>query len=180
VAVNPRYSVRHAELRHFEREFQHVLRLYNRSLDALPGFAPVTAGEFRKFVQEIMPVLDEEMVLFALADGQEVGFGLAIPNLAEAFQRCGGLRHPWHYAQLWWAARRIKSVSFKILAMDPDFWGRGIELLIYARLAELFDERGYEWVDLSLTGDDNPQTNKIITRLQGEEYKRYRTFLVEL
>jgi GNAT superfamily N-acetyltransferase len=176
---NARYSIRHADLTHFEREFQHVLRIYNRSLSTLPEFTPVTEGELRKHVRELMPVLDPEMVLFALVDGQEIGFGLAIPNLAEAFHRCGGLRYPWQYAQLWWTARRVKSVSFKIMAMDPDYRGRGIGILIYKRLAELFTERGYEWVDLSLTGEDNPQTNRIAAKVNCEEYKRYRTFVME-
>ena len=179
-ARNPQYSIRHADFSQFEREFQHVLRIYNRSLSTLPEFTPVTEGDFRKYVQELMPVLDQEMVLFAMVNGQEIGFGLAIPNLAEAFHRCGGLRYPWQYAQLWWAARHVKSVSFKIMAMDPDYRGRGIGILIYRRLAELFAERSYEWVDLSLTGDDNPQTNRMAAKVNCEEYKRYRTFVVQI
>ncbi len=180
VARNPRYSVRHADLSHFEREFQHVLRIYNRSLSTLREFTPVTEGEFRKYVQELLPVLDQEMVLLAMVDGQEIGFGLALPNMAEAFHRCGGLRYPWHYAQLWWWARHVKSVSFKIMAMDPDYRKRGIGLLIYQRMTELFAERGYEWVDLSLTGDDNPETNTMAAKVNCEEYKRFRTYVVEV
>ena len=64
--------------------------------------------------------------------------------------------------------------------MDPQFWGRGIEILIYKRLADIFEERAYEWVDLSLTGDDNPQTNKMAASLGLEEYKRYRKFIVPI
>jgi len=180
VGQNPRYSVRQAEKRCFEREAHHILRLYNRGLGTLPRFAPLTEGEFRTFAEDLMPVLDEEMTLFALADGQEVGFALAIPNLAEAFHKSGGLRYPWNYAQLWWSSRHLKSVSFKILVMDPDYWTRGIEVLMYQRLAEVVKRRGYEWVDFSLTGDDNPQTNKIAAHYGLEEYKRYRTFQVEV
>ena len=112
VARNPRYGIRHADLSHFEREFQHVLRLYNRSLSTLSGFAPITDGEFRKLVRELMPALDEEMVLFPLADGNEGGFELALPNVAEALHKSGGLRYPWQTARLWWAMGRPKSVSF--------------------------------------------------------------------
>jgi hypothetical protein len=35
-------------------------------------------------------------------------------------------------------------------------------------------------MDMSLTGEDNPQTNKLATRLGAEEYKRYRILKVEL
>jgi GNAT superfamily N-acetyltransferase len=180
IARNPRYGVRQADLSQFEREFQHVLRIYNRSLSVLHEFTPVTEGEFRKFVQELMPVLDPEMVVFLLVDGQEMGFGLALPNLADAFHRCGGLRYPWQYAQLWWATRHVKSVSYKIMALDPDYQGQGISILIYQRLAEVFAARGYEWIDLSLTADDNPQTNTIAAKAKCEEYKRFRTFVVDL
>jgi GNAT superfamily N-acetyltransferase len=176
----PRYTTRQADFSDFEREFQHVLRIYNRSLSVLPEFTPVTEGEFRKYVEELRPVLDPEMVVFLLVDGQEVGFGLALPNLAEAFQRCGGLRYPWQYAQLWWAMRRVRSVSFKIVAVDPDYHSRGLSVLIYARLADVFARRGYAWMDLSLTGDDNPQTNTIAAKTGCKEYKRYRTFVVEV
>jgi len=177
---NRRYGIRQAEKRHVEREVQHILRLYNRGLGTLPRFAPLTEGELSTFVEDLMPVLDEELALFALADGQEVGFALVIPNVAEAFGKSGGLRHPWNYAQLWWSSRHLKSVSFKILVMDPDYWTRGIEVLMYRRLAQVVARRGYEWVDFSLTGDDNPQTNKLAAHYGLEEYKRYRTFQVQV
>jgi hypothetical protein len=40
--------------------------------------------------------------------------------------------------------------------------------------------KGYEWVDLSLTGEDNPQTPVIAGRLGAQEYKRYRVFIKKL
>jgi GNAT superfamily N-acetyltransferase len=180
VARNPRFSLRPADFSHFEREFQAVLRIYNRSLGTLPGFAPVGEDEFRRFVRDLMPVLREDLVIFALVDGREVGFSLALPNVAEALMASGGLRWPWQAPLLWLALRRIKSVSFKILALDPDYWGLGLDALMFARMIEACLRLGFEWADLSLTGEDNPQTNKLALRLGAEEYKRYRTFLVEI
>jgi GNAT superfamily N-acetyltransferase len=180
VARNSRLGIRRAVLAHFEREFQAVLRIYNRSLATLPSFAPVSEEEFRRFVRELMPILREDLILFALVDGKEVGFSLALPNLAEAFRASGGLRFPWQAPLLALGMRRIKGVSFKILAIDPDYWGLGLDALMFARLIEACLRRGFEWMDMSLTGEDNPQTNKLATRLGAEEYKRYRTFVVEL
>jgi hypothetical protein len=51
---------------------------------------------------------------------------------------------------------------------------------MFARMIEACLRLGFEWADLSLTGEDNPQTNKLALRLGAEEYKRYRTFLVEI
>ena len=180
VSRNPRCSLRHAELARFERDLGIVLRIYNRSLATLTDFTPMGEDELRRFANSLKPILDEELIWFAMVDGREVGFSLAIPNAAEAFHRCGGLRYPWQYLQLAWALRRIRSVSFKILAVEPEYWGMGLEAWMFARVGEVSLRRGYRWLDGSLTGADNPQTNKISLRLGAEEYKRYRVFTVPL
>jgi GNAT superfamily N-acetyltransferase len=179
-ARNRRVEVRQAQLEHFDREFKIVVNLYNRALSKLRDFVPTTEAQFREFAESLKPVLQEDMVLFAMVDGKEVGFSLALPNVAEAFAKSGGLRYPWNYIQLWWYAPRVKSASFKILAIDPDYWGLGLEALMFMRMIEAFDRRGYQWVDGSLTGGDNPYTNKIATRFGLEEYKRYRLYRIEL
>jgi GNAT superfamily N-acetyltransferase len=178
VARNPRCSLRSAQLSELERELRIVRRIYNRSLATLPDFTPMGDDELRRFADSLRPILVEELIWFALVDGEEVGFSLAVPNAAEAFQRCGGLRYPWQYLQLAWAMRRIRSVSFKILAVEPEYWGMGLEAWMLARIGEVSLRRGYRWLDGSLTGEDNPQTNKISLRLGAEEYKRYRVYTV--
>lgn len=177
-ARNQRISVRQAELSHFEREFKIVLKLYNLALSRLRDFVPMTDAQFREFAESLKPVLQEDMILFGMVDDEEVGFSLALPNLAEAFHRSGGLRYPWNYLQLWLHARRVRSASFKILAIDPAHWGLGLEALMFVKMIEAFEKRGYEWVDASLTGGDNPYTNKIATRFGLEEYKRYRLYRI--
>jgi GNAT superfamily N-acetyltransferase len=180
VARNPRCGLRPAKLSEFERDLRIVLRIYNHSLGTLPDFTPMGEDELHRFADSLRPILVEELIWFALVDGQEVGFSLAVPNVAEAFHHCGGLRYPWQYLRLAMEMRRIRSVSFKILAVEPEFWGMGLEAWMFSRIAEVSVRRGYRWLDGSLTGEDNPQTNKISLRLGGEEYKRYRVFSVPL
>ncbi len=97
-----------------------------------------------------------------------------MPNLMEALRHAGGLRYPWQYLQLARAQRRITGVSFKILAVDPDFWGIGLEALMFREMARAVMRKGYTWVDGSLTAEDNPQTNKLARRLGARVYRRYR------
>jgi len=39
-------------------------------------------------------------------------------------------------------------------------------------------ERGYQWLDMSLTGADNPMTPRLATRLGARESRRYRIYQV--
>jgi len=56
---------------------------------------------------------------------------------------------------------RVSGVPpFKILAIDPDYWGLGLDALMFVKIIEAFDRRGYQWMDGSLTGGDNPFSKK--------------------
>ena len=178
VARNPRCALRPARLEEFDRDLRIVRRIYNRSLATLADFTPMGEDELRRFAESLRPILVEDLIWFALVDGQEVGFSLAVPNVAEAFHHVGGLRYPWQYLRLAWEMRRIRSVTFKILAVEPAYWGMGLEAWMLSRIGEVSLRRGYRWLDGSLTGEDNPQTNKISLRLGAEEYKRYRVYTV--
>ena len=46
----------------------------------------------------------------------------------------------------------------------------GVEMVNRARA------RGYKWIDLSLTAEDNPATPVLAERMGGKIYKRYRAY----
>ena len=71
-------------------------------------------------------------------------------------------------------------MSTKIIALDPDYWGRGLDALMYGELARQMVKKGYTFADLSLTGEDNPQTNKLAKVIGASVYKRYRIYQMEL
>jgi hypothetical protein len=62
------------------------------------------------------------------------------------------------------------------MVMVPEVHGLGLDVLVYLRIAEAFWHAGYEWVDLSLTDEDNPTTNRIAARIGAQVDKRYRLY----
>jgi hypothetical protein len=66
------------------------------------------------------------------------------------------------------------------MAMLPEYWGRGLDALIYLEIARQVLRKGYQWVDMSLTGEDNPMTNKLATRVGAKVDKRYRIYELEV
>jgi GNAT superfamily N-acetyltransferase len=146
----------------------------------LPDFSPLDLDEFRALARSLRPLLDPDLALVAEIDGKVVGFALGLPNLNEALIHVGGLRYPWDYARFALACRRITGASFKILAIDPDFWGYGLDAVMFVEMGRAVIRRGYRWVDGSLTGTDNPQTNKLATRLGAVVYRRYRQYRLRL
>ncbi len=163
-------------LNEWDREIERLHAVYNKSLAVLPEFSPVELVEFRAQAEGLRPILDPELVFIAEVGGIAVGFALGLPNIMDALRHANGLRYPWDYVRFLSAKRRITSASFKILAIDPDYWGHGLEAIMFLEMGKQMIARGYTWVDASLTNARNPQTNKLATRLGAHVYRRYREY----
>jgi GNAT superfamily N-acetyltransferase len=166
-------SVRVPKMKDWDREVEILWRVYNTSLAVLPEFSPMELAAFREQAAGLKEIIDPELVFIAEVDGKPVGFALGLPNVAEALKRANGLQYPWDYLRLAVAMKRIKSASFKIMAMDPEYWGYGVDSILYLEMMKAILRKGYTWVDASLTGEDNPQTNKLLSRAGADIYRRY-------
>jgi GNAT superfamily N-acetyltransferase len=169
-------SIRSPLMKDWDAEVDRLLPVYNKSLAVLPEFSPLEQAEFRAMAAGLRSVIDLELVFIAEVDGKCVGFGLGLPNITEALKYANGLQHPWDYVRFALAQKKIKSASFKILAIDPDYWGYGLEAVMFLEMGKALIRKGYTWVDASLTNEFNPQTNKLAPRLGAYVYRRYREY----
>jgi GNAT superfamily N-acetyltransferase len=170
-------TIRAARFERFEEEVDNVLTLLNRATAHLPDFIPWQREPLRALLAEFKQIADPQLILFAEADGQAVGFFPALPNLNEVFQRVNGLRYPWNYLQLAFNLRRQpQSLTIKSVLALPEYWNQGVGVLLMDEMAHRVQGRGYEWVDLSLTSADNPATPLLAERMGARVYKRYRVY----
>jgi hypothetical protein len=168
--------IRSPRMENWEAEVDKLHDVYNRSLAVLPEFAPLELAEFRAEAAGLKSILDPELVFIVEVEGKTAGFSIGLPNLTEALKYASGLQHPWDYLSLLLAQKRVKSASFKILAIDPQFWGYGLEALMFLEMGRTMIRKGYEWMDASLTNEFNPQTNKLAKRFGAYIYRRYREY----
>jgi len=173
-------SIHSPRLQDWDSEVLRLHEVYNRSLAVLPEFSPIELAEFRSQADGLRQILDPELVFIAEVDGKTAGFSLGLPNIMEALIYANGLRSPWDYVRFAWAKRHIKSASFKMLAMDPDYWGYGLDVIMYLEMARKMIQKGYIWADASLTNANNPQTNKLATRMGARVYRRYHEYRLAL
>lgn len=175
------FTVRAARPHELEAEIDHVLILQNRALAHLGGFFPYDRAAIEGMVLPLKDLADPELVLFAEDEGQAVGWFPAVPNFNEILIHLDGLRHPWDYlTALRYKSLKPKCLAIKSAAVLPEYWDTGVAVLLFAEMVKRAVARGYEWVDLSLTGEDNPDTWSIAHHMGAEIYKRYRFFKKEI
>jgi GNAT superfamily N-acetyltransferase len=118
--------------------------------------------------------------LFAEADGTPVGFCAAFPDINRALIHINGRLFPLGWLKLKYYIPRIDVVTFKLMGILQEYRRRGIDALLYLEAVKAFYEKGYEWLDGSVTSELNPMINLVAHRLGAERYKRYRLYSMKL
>jgi GNAT superfamily N-acetyltransferase len=174
-------TVRGADFAHWEREADNVGRLLNASLAHLPDPIGWHPEAVRAMLRPFLRIADPELVLFAEVGGEVVGWFPGIPNLNEWFIHLNGLRSPLDYLKLLWHShRQPECVTVKSVLVLPEYWDRGVAVLLFDELRRRVMPKGFKWGDLSLTGEDNPRTPMLAERFGAKIYKRYRTYKIQV
>ena len=172
-----RITVRGGDLVHWEAEADRVHVLLNKALAHLTDFVPWMREGVHESLAAFREIVDPELILFAEADGQTVGWFPGIPNMNEALIHMNGLRYPWNYLQAWWALRQpVKCLAVKSVLVLPEYWDTGVAVMLFDEMAKRALPKGYTWLDLSLTSADNPYTPALANRAGAKLYKRYRVY----
>jgi len=182
-----RFVVRGARLQQWEDEAMRVHHLLNHSLDrSEEGGVPWPEEAVRDLVRPFLKIADPDLVLFAdvaagpLA-GRTVGWFAAVPNMNEILTSANGLRYPWDYLSLLVALRRHpKCLAAKSLLVLPEYHMSGVAALLFGEFYRRAREKGYAWIDLSLTSEKNPETPVIAERAGAVRYKRYQVYRREI
>ncbi|MCJ7724551.1 MAG: GNAT family N-acetyltransferase [Anaerolineales bacterium] len=172
------FRVRGADLKNWHEEIDRVHNLINRSLAHLPGHIPWQREALQANLEPFVHIVDPDLVLFAeTTTGETVGWFPGIPNLNEALIHVNGLRYPWNYLQLiWYMRRQPECLAIKSVLVPPEYWDTGVAVLLFDEMARRAAAKGYKWVDLSLTSDDNPRTPILAKHAGAKLYKRYRVY----
>lgn len=170
-------TVRAADLTLWDEEVDRVHRLLGAALAHLPGHIDWRRDALEAMLMPFRRFVDPELVLFAEVEGEAVGWFPGVPNLNEAFIHADGLRRPWDHVRLWWYMRRQpECLAVKSVLVLPEYWSTGVSVLLFAELGSRAKAKGFKWMDLSLTSEDNPHTPVLAERMGARLYKRYRVY----
>ena len=173
--------IREARLDEWDREADRVHFLLNKALAHLDDFVGWDRHALDDTLAPFKKYADPAMVLFADVGDQTVGFFPGIPNLNEIISHANGLRYPWDILKM----LRYKNIQPECLAIKsvlvlPEYWGTGVSLMLFSEMLKRAQAKGYTWVDLSITSEDNPKTPMLAKRMGAKIYKRYRVYQMSL
>jgi len=181
VRLRKDFTIRKADFSRWQDEVGLVLELINPSLQHLHGFIRWTREALQKLMEPFIKIADPDLILFAELGNKTIGFLPAIPNMNEILIHLNGLRYPWDYLKaLHYSRIQPQSAAIKSVLVLPEYWGSGVIILLLEEMAKRVIAKGYTWVDLSLTSDDNPNTPILAEHVGARIYKRYRVYRLDI
>jgi GNAT superfamily N-acetyltransferase len=179
-ARNPGLTTRGANLADFEGEVRLVKEIYNAAWEKNWGFVPMSDAEITWLAKELKPLVQKDLLRFALYEGEAVAFLLTAPDWNPVLADLDG--SPWHHPLrtlkhvLKTKPESLEGLRLITLGVKEAHRKRGIEgVLLGEGLAKSL-EIGYSWCEYSWILEDNELTKRAVRLMDGELYKVYRVY----
>ncbi|MBF0491877.1 MAG: GNAT family N-acetyltransferase [Deltaproteobacteria bacterium] len=185
VGKYPGLKIRHLDKKHFQKDLEIILDIFNSAWNKNWGFVPLTPKEVEKSAADLKLFIDPEMALIAEVDGKPAAMCLCVPNLYELIQGLKGRLFPLGIFKLLWRIkqRKYKSARLLLLGIKNEYRGSvlgGLSVLLYVEIHRRGLARGYQWGELSWTLEDNEKINTGIEFMGGKKYKTLRVYEKQL
>lgn len=160
-----------------------IFRLINDAYEPLFGYSRMTERQIDQYVKMYVPVLDLQMVSVVENEANEiVAVGISMASLSEALQKAKGKLWPfgWFYIlkALFW--KRPKMLDLLLVAVRPDFQGKGVNALLFTDLIPVYRKLGFEYAETNPELEMNDKVQSQWQYFKNVCHKRRRCFTAPL
>jgi hypothetical protein len=108
-----------------------------------------------------------------------VGVGLGMPDISDALRRCDGKLFPFGWFHLLRAlkAKKMKSFSFLLIAIRPDYQDKGINALFFQDQIPVINQYGIQILETTNILETNTKNIANFTQFDHKIHKRHRAYI---
>lgn len=156
-----------------------IFRLINKAYTPLFNYSQMTERQIDQYVNMYVPVLDLRMVSIVENEQNEiVAVGISMASLSEALQKAKGKLLPFGWFHLLKALKwkRPKMLDLLLMAVRPDYQGKGVNALLFTDLIPVYQELGFEYAETNPELEMNDKVQNQWQYFKTEQHKRRRCF----
>ena len=156
-----------------------IIRLINKAYTPLFNYSQMTERQIDQYVNMYVPVLDLRMVSIVENEQNEiVAVGISMASLSEALQKAKGKLLPFGWFHLLKALKwkRPKMLDLLLVAVRPDYQGKGVNALLFTDLIPVYQELGFEYAETNPELEMNDKVQNQWQYFKTEQHKRRRCF----
>ena len=149
----------------------------------LYNFQPMTVKQKNYYKNMYFPLLNFDFVTLVVNEKNEiVGVGLGMPDISDALRKCGGHLLPfgWFYLLKALKAKHMKSFSFLLVAIRPDYQDKGIMALLFQDQIPYINQYGIQILETTNILETNTKNIANFTQFDHKIHKRHRAYIKPL
>lgn len=156
-----------------------IFRLINEAYAPLFNISKMTDRQIDQYVRMYVPVLDLRMVTIVENEAKEiVAVGISMASLSRALQKAKGRLLPFGWFHLLKALmwKRPKVLDLLLVAVRPDYQGKGVNALLFTDLIPVYQQLGFEYAESNPELEVNDKVQSQWQYFKTEQHKRRRCF----
>lgn len=182
--VMKRSNVRFYPLKRMKDAAPIIIQLFdliNECYKDLYGVVPYTDKIAKDYLRRFIPLLNPDYAKFIIDENDRlVGFGLAAPSLARAFQKSRGRMLPFGWAHLLYAVKCPKELELYLVAVHPEYQKAGLAALLLNEISAAAIKNGIRFAESSPELEDNRKIQDFWKNYDVEQHKRRRCYIKQL
>lgn len=159
VLNNEQYYFEHFKPGDADKYIRDFTEIYNSAWVDHEGFQPIKEDYIRLNFEQMKPVMVPEMIWFAYAKCEPVGFVVTLPDANQIIKHLNGKMNVWSIIKFLWFkyTGAIDRVRVIIMGIKPEYRRKGLESgLVVKSFDAMKSMKLYKTAELSWVGDFNP------------------------
>ena len=153
--------------------------LINETYAHLFDFTILPTGMIDLYINKYLSLLSPKFVcIVADSNDTPVGFGISMPSITKALQKCGGKLFPFG----WW--HLLKSMYFHyedtvellLVGVKPEYQKKGVSAVIMEKLNKVYIDGGFKYAETNATLETNHNIQNQWMNFEYEQSKRRRVY----
>lgn len=147
----------------------------------LYSVVPLTRAQEKAYTKQYFDFVSPDFVPMVVDENDRmIAFGLVMPSMSRALQKSRGRIFPFGFVHLLRAMKNNERADLYLIAVKPEYQGKGINAVIMNHMLGVFQERGIR------VAESNPEleTNHLVQsqwkHFKTRQHKRRRCYIREL
>jgi GNAT superfamily N-acetyltransferase len=172
----PGLEIRRCSWRQLSKDLTDAHTVYTEAFKTVPDTTPMPRAQFVNLGRFMLGFSNMRMMQIARVNGQPVAFAACLPELNEAVRKARGHLLPAGWARFAGGLRGIKTASFKLIGVLPEFRKSGVHALLIQHVVDGLREAGYQRLEASLIDERNAPMRAVVEGAGMQIYRRYRIY----
>ena len=133
--VKERYDLRVLEVKKAKELKPYAVQMFhvlNEAFSHLYGFTALNDIQIQQYIDQYFGFINPDLICLVLdKEDRVVGFGISMPSLTKAMQKCNGKLFPFGFIYLLRSLKKFNRIDMYLNGVLPEYHGKGVHSIYY-------------------------------------------------